>query len=39
MRFDARYVIFTGIAAAVGWAGMTLYAVMKTGPANAVTRD
>ena len=39
LRFEARYVIFAGIAAAVGWAGMTLYAVLKTGPTNAVTRD
>lgn len=39
LRFEARYVIFAGLAAAVGWAGMALYAILASGPANAITRD
>lgn len=39
LRFEARYVIFAGIAAAVGWAGMALYAILASGPTHTVTRD
>jgi len=38
LRFDARFVLATGILAAVGWFGMVLYAVQATGP-GGITRS
>lgn len=39
LRFEARYVIFAGIAAAVGWVGMALYATLASGTTDVITRD
>lgn len=42
LRFEPRLVIFAGVVAAVGWAGMTAYAFDAAGAdvdASAVTRD
>lgn len=39
LRFELRFVILTGVAAALGWLGLTLYALL-TGPERmTVTRD
>jgi adenylate cyclase len=38
LRFDARFVLGTGILAAAGWLAMVLYAVRATGPAG-ITRS
>jgi adenylate cyclase len=37
LRFDARFVVGTGIFAALGWVALTLYAVQDSG--TAVTRS
>ncbi len=38
LRFDARFVLGTGILAALGWLAMVLYAVSATGP-GGITRS
>ena len=38
LRFDARFVLATGILAAAGWLAMVLYAVSATGP-GGITRS
>lgn len=38
LRFDARYVLVAGAAAAAGWIGLTLL-VVAASPAGTVTRD
>lgn len=37
LRFESRYVLLAGAVAALGWAGLALYALLA--PGDAVTRD
>lgn len=37
LRFESRYVILAGVVAALGWAGLALYALLA--PGDEVTRD
>ncbi len=39
LRFDSRYVLLAGCAAAAGWLFMIGYAIFHTGGMSAVTRD
>lgn len=39
LRFDSRYVIVAGVAAAAGWGGMVLYAISSDQGQMMVTRD
>ncbi len=39
LRFDSRYVVLAGCAAAVGWLAMIGYAIVYDGGMAAVTRD
>ena len=39
LHFDPRFVISTGIAAAVGWASLVGYVMLSDAAANPVTRD
>ena len=39
LRFEARYVIVTGLVAAIGWIILAAYAVYYSGGADMVTRD
>ena len=39
LRFDSRYVLLAGCAAAAGWLFMIGYAIFYTGGMSAVTRD
>jgi adenylate cyclase len=39
LRFEARFVIATGLVAALGWIAMTLYVVMVDPADNMITRD
>ena len=39
LRFQARFVLAVGLAAAVGWAGVVTVAVISEGSAMVVTRD
>jgi adenylate cyclase len=38
LRFEARYVVLAGVAAAIGWLVLVAYAVAAAGP-GALTRD
>jgi len=39
LRFEARFVVFTGIVAAAGWAGLTFYAASGLGGPPNVTHN
>ncbi len=39
LHFDPRFVISTGVSAAVGWALMVLYVVLQDPADNMITRD
>lgn len=39
LRFEPRYVVLSGMAAAVGWIGMVVYAVFLDGMNSPITRD
>jgi adenylate cyclase len=39
LRFEARYVIVSGLCAAVGWIGMAVYAIVAGGGQEAITKD
>ena len=39
LRFEVRFVIAAGIAAAIGWAGLVAYAILDAGGLDAITRD
>ncbi len=39
LRFEARYVVFAGLAAALGWSAMVLYVVLVDPADSMVTRN
>ena len=39
LRFEARFVVLAGVAAAVGWLALVFYAVMVDPSENMITRD
>ncbi len=39
LRFQARFVLAVGLAAAIGWAGVVTFAVISEGAGMVVTRD
>jgi adenylate cyclase len=39
LRFDWRFVVLTGVAAAMGWGAMILYVVQSEGGGMMITRD
>lgn len=39
LRFEPRYVILSGVAAALGWVAMVVYAVFLDGMHSPITRD
>jgi adenylate cyclase len=39
LRFEPRYVLLSGFAAALGWVGMVVYAVYLDGMDSPITRD
>jgi len=39
LRFEPRYVVLSGVAAALGWVAMVVYAVFLDGMNSPITRD
>jgi adenylate cyclase len=39
LRFEARFVVFAGIVAALGWTALVAYAIYASGGMDMITRD